>query len=159
MVVMSIDGLFRRSKESKDIQPLRDDSIGFPMGPPSRVSDDLWQMAYDQLDNEDQRVLSQHRPSSKTTDRSQEPQTTVCITDLIDIIKAQYKDLDAEADGKARSSLKNILAAALSFQDASVDIVGYDPHSHAAIAWEMVSVGLKVWSYFRFVYRQYIAPS
>lgn len=145
MVTMSIHGLFRRSKESKDVQPLRDDSIGFPMGLPSRVSDDLWQMAYDQLDNEDQRVLSRDRIlSAKATDRPQEPQTTVCIAELIDIIKAQYKDLAAEADGKARSSLINILAAALSFRDASVVNLAYDPNAYATSAWAMVSAGLTV---------------
>ncbi|XRM40201.1 hypothetical protein ABZX51_003521 [Aspergillus tubingensis] len=145
MVTMSIHGLFRRSKESKDVQPLRDDSIGFPMGLPSRVSDDLWQMAYDQLDNEDQRVLSRDRIlSAKATDRPQEPQTTVCIAELIDIIKAQYKDLAAEADGKARSSLINILAAALSFRDASVVNLAYDPNAYATSAWAMVSAGLTI---------------
>lgn len=115
---------------------------------------DLWQTAYDQLDQKEQQTLSTEaiytQPESNKNGCSQ---TELMIEKVIERTKQQYKHYQngglkiRRSTGKyigLRKLSRNIIDAALSFKDIIGAVVAYDPTHHAASAWAVVSLGLTV---------------
>ncbi|KAE8397387.1 hypothetical protein BDV37DRAFT_289476 [Aspergillus pseudonomiae] len=93
---------------------------------------DLWQTAYDQLDEEDQRVLSNVQVTANFD----------LVGEVIHLTTEQYEQYQQKATGKLRASSKKIINAILSFKDIIGAVAAFDPTQHAASVWAIVSLGL-----------------
>ncbi|THC92390.1 hypothetical protein EYZ11_008136 [Aspergillus tanneri] len=116
------------------------------------IPQDLWQAAYNQLEEEEQAILSKIRvpapPNGEDEDCSQ---TKAVIDEVIQITKEQYKDYQqgglkirrpTGGDINLRQLSRKIISAAWSFKDAISAVAAFDPTSHAASAWAVVLFGL-----------------
>ncbi|KAA8642420.1 uncharacterized protein ATNIH1004_011364 [Aspergillus tanneri] len=132
-------------KESKEKSPP-------PPSPPSTIQttqsiepfkpQDLWQTAYDQLDEEKRRILSTVRVTANPIDKESRTRTEVLISEVIRLTKEQYEEFQQNGNGKFRTSSRKIINAALSFKDIIAVVAAFDPTQHAASAWAIVSLGL-----------------
>jgi hypothetical protein len=105
---------------------------------------DLWTTAYDQLEDEEQRILSSLRSPTNLDDEGNHSQTNALISDVIRLTEEQYEKHQQNANGKFRASCQRIINAALSFKDIISAVAAFDPTQHAASAWTIVSLGLTV---------------
>jgi hypothetical protein len=105
---------------------------------------DLWGTAYDQLDDEEQRILSTVRSPTNLGDEGNHSQTDVLVGEVIRLTEEQYEEYQQKASGKLRVSCRKIINAALSFKDVISAVAAFDPTQHAASAWAIVSLGLTV---------------
>ncbi|KAK5696319.1 hypothetical protein LTS12_028582, partial [Elasticomyces elasticus] len=116
---------------------------------------DLWQIAYESLSNEDQQDLSADQLSSQSTqtiDNRKDAKTLEKLEEVIQLTEQQYEDYQkgglkitrgsGKDDINIRDIMHKILDAALSFKNVISAIAAFDPTSHAASAWAIVSVGL-----------------
>jgi hypothetical protein len=106
--------------------------------------DDLWLAAYNQLGDKERRVLSTIQLSTTLTDGEKPPQTTLFISEVIQLTEKQYESFQQGVDGRFRESSQKIINAALSFKDIIGAVAASDPTQHAASAWAIVSLGLTV---------------
>jgi hypothetical protein len=120
----------------------------------SRSPKDLWQSAFDQLDQNEQDVLLQ-RNISTTSNKDDENhlRTTRLINEVIKLTKERYEEYQQGGikirrltgeDIDLRKMSRKIIDAALSFKDIINAGVAFDPTGHAASAWAVVSLGLTV---------------
>ncbi|KAF7585316.1 hypothetical protein BBP40_011246 [Aspergillus hancockii] len=103
---------------------------------------DLWQTAYDELDEEDRKVLSDTQVPANFVD--QKNQSREFISEVIHLTAEQYEQYQQRATGKLRESSRKIINAALSFKDIIGAVAAFDPTQHAASAWAIVSLGLTI---------------
>ncbi|RAL04144.1 NACHT and WD40 domain protein [Aspergillus ibericus CBS 121593] len=103
---------------------------------------DLWQAAYNQLDNCQQNILSIKEISITPGDEKKH------FKDLIDQVvtttKEGYEKYHQTADQTFRKTSRKILDAALSFKDIIGAVAALDPTQHAASVWNIVSLSLTV---------------
>lgn len=113
---------------------------------------DLWQAAYDQLDEAQKRILSTVKVSIKTNSNGT-PQATDVIDAVIELTKERYEEYQTRgqkirrsegADINLRKVSEKIINAALSFKDIITTLAAFDPTQHASSAWAIVSLGLTV---------------
>ncbi|KAB8238710.1 WD40-repeat-containing domain protein [Aspergillus alliaceus] len=105
---------------------------------------DLWSAAYNQLGDEERRILSTITIPRTPTERKNLPQTALLISEVIQLTEKQYQNHQQRADKRLRESFQKIINAALSFKDIVDAVVAFDPTYHAASAWAIVSLGLTV---------------
>jgi hypothetical protein len=105
---------------------------------------DLWQKAYDQLDEEERRVLSAIQVTVNLVNKENKAETRVLIDEVIHLTKEDYEEYQQKANGTFRTSSRKIINAALSFKDIIKAVAAFDPTQHAASAWAIVSLGLTV---------------
>ncbi|KAL4985441.1 NACHT and WD40 domain protein [Aspergillus falconensis] len=110
----------------------------------SSTPDDLWSAAYDQLSEEERKVLSTVQNSTTPTDPQNPPQTTLLVSEVIHLTEKQYENFQKRAYGRLRESAHKIINAALSFKDIIGAVAASDPTHHAASAWAIVSLGLTI---------------
>ncbi|KAL4977899.1 hypothetical protein BDW66DRAFT_149628 [Aspergillus desertorum] len=110
----------------------------------SVVPEDLWSAAYQQLGDEERRVLSTIRLSTTPNDKEDRRQTAVLINEVIQLTEKQCEDFQQRVDGRLRKCCEKIINAALSFKDIIGAVAASDPTSHAASAWAVVSLGLTI---------------
>jgi hypothetical protein len=115
----------------------------------SSTPEDLWSAAYDQLGDEERKVLSTVQNSTTPTDPENPPQTTLLISEVIHLTEKQYENFQQRADGRLRESAHKVINAALSFKDIIGAVAASDPTHHAASAWAIVSLGLTVYISFQ----------
>ncbi|KAJ6023890.1 hypothetical protein N7540_004687 [Penicillium herquei] len=115
------------------------------------LPDDLWQAAFERLDGKDQVILSRCPPATTSTDDTGHSQTTGVINDVIRLTEERYRENEQggikihKSNGEdidLRSASRKIINAALSFKDVISAVAAFDPTSHAANAWAVVSLGL-----------------
>ncbi|KAJ5618692.1 hypothetical protein N7528_006803 [Penicillium herquei] len=116
------------------------------------VPEDLWQAAFERLD-EKQRVILPRRfaPTSTSTNDNGDSKTAGVINDVIRVTEERYQEYQKggikihKSNGEdidLRSVSQKIINAALSFKDVISAVAAFDPTSHAANAWAVVSLGL-----------------
>ncbi|KAE8389594.1 NACHT and WD40 domain protein [Aspergillus alliaceus] len=103
---------------------------------------DLWQIAYDQLDEEKQRILLTVKVTANPIDKENRTRTEDLIGEVIHLTKEQYEKYQQNANQRIRTCFRNILNAVLSFKDIIGTAATLDPTQHAASAWAIVSLGL-----------------
>ncbi|KAB8238953.1 YVTN repeat-like/Quino protein amine dehydrogenase [Aspergillus alliaceus] len=103
---------------------------------------DLWQIAYDQLDEEKQRILLTVKVTANPIDKENRTRTEDLIGEVIHLTKEQYEKYQQNANQRTRTCFRNILNAVLSFKDIIGTAATLDPTQHAASAWAIVSLGL-----------------
>ncbi|KAJ5772399.1 NACHT and WD40 domain protein [Penicillium odoratum] len=101
---------------------------------------DLWQAAYEQLDETQQHILSTEQVSSESDDRGDNPRDL--IDEVIQTTKEEYEKYHQTSHGKFKQTSHKIVNAALSFNDIVGSTAALDPTQHAASAWAIVSLGL-----------------
>lgn len=114
---------------------------------------DLWQAAYDQLDEGEQRILSTNQPPVQLNMRNRS-KTLDMVDTVIRVSEEQYKEYQigglkirlgpGEKHINLRDITQKILTAALCFKDVFGAIVQSDPTGHASSAWAVISLGLTV---------------
>ncbi|GMG17252.1 unnamed protein product [Aspergillus oryzae] len=110
---------------------------------------DLWQTAYDQLDEEKRRILSTPKDTAGPNDKENRIRIEDLIGQVILLTKEQYEEYQRNADGKSRKYSRNIIDAALSTKDIIGAVATFDPTQHAASAWAIVSLGLTMTKNYR----------
>ena len=117
------------------------------------MQEDLWQCAFDQLDQKDQSILrSEHDPATNSDENR--PQVIDEIEQVIEITKGNYEKYQERGGIKIsrstgevvdlRKLAKKIIDAALDFQTVISKGVACDATGYAASAWAVVSLGLTV---------------
>ncbi|KAL4744344.1 hypothetical protein BDW72DRAFT_188744 [Aspergillus terricola var. indicus] len=104
----------------------------------------LWSAAYDQLSDEEQRVLSTIPLSTRSNDKEEPPRITLLIDEVIQLTEKHYENFQQKVDGRLRESSRKIINAVLSFKDIISAVATFDPTHHAASAWAIVSLGLTI---------------
>jgi hypothetical protein len=115
---------------------------------------DLWQVAFDQLDKKEQEILLQENGSAPTNQNGgNHSRTTDLIDEVIRETKEQYEEYmlggikirrSTGEEIDLRKVSRKIIDAALSFKEVISAAVACDPTGHAASAWAVVSLGLTV---------------
>jgi hypothetical protein len=105
---------------------------------------DLWKTAYEQMNDEEQRILSTARNPTSSDEEGIHTPTNAMISEIIQLTEDQYEKYQQKANRKLRASCQNIINAALSFKDIISAVAAFDPTQHAASAWAIVSLGLTV---------------
>lgn len=108
------------------------------------IPQDLWQIAYDQLEEEKRKILSKIEVTGNSIGKENQFQTEILIGEVIRLTKERYEEFRQNANGKIRTSSRKIINAALSFNDIIRAVAAFDPTQHAASAWTIVSLGLTV---------------
>jgi hypothetical protein len=129
-------------------------SVTQPRSEDSRSPKDLWQSAFDQLDQDEQDVLLQRNISTSSNKNDENNlRTAQLINEVIKITKERYEGYQQggikirRSTGEEidlRKTSQKIIDAALSFKDIINAGVAFDPTGHAASAWAVVSLGLTV---------------
>ena len=105
---------------------------------------DLWTIAFDKLDAEQQAILSEIKPQTKSRDQQGPIDTKNVVDEVVDLTTERYRQFQIKASGRFHKSSRKILDAALSFKEVIGAAAGLDPTQHAASVWAMVSLGLTV---------------
>jgi hypothetical protein len=105
---------------------------------------DFWKTAYDQLDDEERRILSTSPISTNLEDVGNRSQTHVLISEVIRLTEEQYENYQRKANENLRASCQKIINAALSFKNLISTTTAFNPNQHVASAWAIVSLGLTV---------------
>ncbi|CAG8112978.1 unnamed protein product [Penicillium olsonii] len=103
---------------------------------------DLWTIAFDKLDAEQQAILSEVKPQTKSRDQQCPIETKNVVDEVVDLTTERYRQFQIKASGRFHKSSRRILDAALSFKEVIGAAAGLDPTQHAASVWAMVSLGL-----------------
>ena len=103
---------------------------------------DLWQTAYGQLDEKQQQILSRTQSSSGSEDKK--AGSRELIDEILQVTKQQYEAYQQKSDRTLRKTSRKIIDALLSYKEIISAVAGLDPTQHAASAWAVVSLGLKV---------------
>ncbi|KAJ6024792.1 hypothetical protein N7540_005589 [Penicillium herquei] len=103
---------------------------------------DLWQTAYDRLDETQQQILlrtesSPHSDNKKTGSRQ-------LIDEIIQVTKQQYEGYQQKSDKTFRKASRKIIDSLLSYSEIISAVSGLDPTQHAASAWAVVTLVLKI---------------
>ncbi|KAJ5712977.1 uncharacterized protein N7483_010158 [Penicillium malachiteum] len=111
-------------------------------GPAFTIHDenDLWETAYRSLKHEERSILDAIRNENASA-----MAISAVLEDIITTIETQFEIREKRNDtSKIRKAAKHILDIACSTQSSVASIAAADPISHAATAWAIVSLGLKV---------------
>ncbi|KAL4756008.1 uncharacterized protein BDW70DRAFT_166876 [Aspergillus foveolatus] len=119
-------------------------SIQLNLSTQSLTPKNLWSAAYDQLCDEERKVLSTVQNSTTLNDLENPPPIATLISKVIHLTEKQYKDFQQRADRRLRESSHKVINAALSFKDIIGTVAASDPTHHAASAWAIVSLGLTI---------------
>lgn len=103
---------------------------------------DLWQAAYDQLNDEQRQKLSSIQSSSDSNDKK--ASSKELIDEIIQVTEQKYEAYQQKSDGKFRKTSRKIIDAVLSYKEIISAAAGLDPTQHAASAWAVVSLVLTV---------------
>jgi hypothetical protein len=103
---------------------------------------DLWQAAYDQLDEKQQQILLRTQSSPESEEKK--AGSRELIDEIIHVTKLQYEAYQQKSDNTLRKTSRKIIDALLSYRDIISTVAGLDPTQHVASAWAVVSLGLKV---------------
>ena len=103
---------------------------------------DLWEDAYKQLDKEQQQILLRTTNSPMSMDKK--AGLKELINGIIKTTKEEYDLHRQKSDNTLRNTSRKIINTLLSYEEYISAAVGLDPTKHAASAWEVVSLGLKV---------------
>jgi hypothetical protein len=103
---------------------------------------DLWQTAYDQLDETQQQSLLRTQSSPESKDKN--ARSRMLIDEIIQVTERQYEAYQQKSDKTLRKASRKIIDALLSYREIICTVAGLDPTQHAASAWAVVSLGLKV---------------
>jgi hypothetical protein len=103
---------------------------------------DLWQTAYDQLDEKQQQILLLTQSSPESEDKK--AGSRVLIDEIIQLTERKYEAYQQKSDKTLRKASRKIIDALLSYKEIISMVAGLDPTQHAASAWAVVSLGLKV---------------
>ncbi|GCB21817.1 vegetative incompatibility protein HET-E-1 [Aspergillus awamori] len=130
--------------DEKDITDTQSSTYSQPAPQPDRSTQifqpqDLWEAAYNQLDERQRHILSTIQIPSDS-DKGTDPRGI--IGEVIEITKEQYEKYRQTGDGRTRRSSQKIINAALSYKDIISAVAALDPTQHAASAWTIVSLGL-----------------
>ena len=114
---------------------------------------DLWQAAYGQLEEKEQRILSANQSTAQLHMRNHS-KTLDMVDTVIRVSAEQYKEYQigglkiklgpGEKYINLRDISQKILTAALCFKDVFSAIAQSDPTGHASSAWAVISLGLTV---------------
>lgn len=114
---------------------------------------DLWQTAYDQLDENERRILSANQSTVQLNMRNHS-KTLDMVDMVIRVSEEQYKEYQiggvkmrlgpGEKHINLRDIAQKILTAALSFKDVISATIALDPTGHSSSAWAVISLGLTV---------------
>ncbi|KAJ5671269.1 hypothetical protein N7507_000396 [Penicillium longicatenatum] len=103
---------------------------------------DLWQAAYDQLDDKQRQGLLNIQISSESKDKKANWRDV--IHDITQVTEQRYEAYKHESDGTIRRISRRIIDAVLSYEEIISAVAGLDPTQHAASAWAVVSLVLKI---------------
>ncbi|KAJ6153876.1 hypothetical protein N7485_012245 [Penicillium canescens] len=113
---------------------------------------DLWQAAFDKLDQKEQHILQPNNGRASTNGQKDELRTKDVIDKVIESTKQEYKEYQERGGIKIKRSVGEaidlrqlswkIINAALSFKEIIGVGAACDPTGHAASAWTIVSLGL-----------------
>ncbi|KAJ6063670.1 hypothetical protein N7499_012350 [Penicillium canescens] len=103
---------------------------------------DLWQAAYDQLDEKQQQILL--RTQSSPESKEKKAGSRELIDEIIHVTKVQYEAYQQKSDNTLRRTSRKIIDALLSYKEIIGAVAGLDSTQHAASAWAVVSLGLKI---------------
>ncbi|KAJ5611660.1 hypothetical protein N7528_008765 [Penicillium herquei] len=112
---------------------------------------DLWQCAFEQLEQKERDELKLHSKSSSDEQIRDDTHPNNMVEQVIETTKDIYEDYQktgglriktSTGDVDLRKVAGKIINAALSAQDLISKGVGCDPTGHAAIAWAVISLGL-----------------
>ncbi|GKZ85256.1 hypothetical protein AnigIFM56816_011022 [Aspergillus niger] len=101
---------------------------------------DLWQAAYNQLDETQRYILSINKKPIITGDENNLLKNS--IDQVIQATEEEYKKYHLTADKNFHKASRKIVNAALSFKDIVGAVAALDPTQHAASVWNIVSLGL-----------------
>ncbi|KKK19917.1 hypothetical protein AOCH_002525 [Aspergillus ochraceoroseus] len=101
---------------------------------------DLWQAAYNQLDEMQRQILSINKKLIKPGDENNTLKNL--IDQVIQTITEEYKKYHLTVDGNFRKASWKIVNAALSFKDIIGAVSALDPTQHAASVWNIILLGL-----------------
>lgn len=101
---------------------------------------DLWQTAFNQLDDKQQQILLRAQPEPK----DQKVGSSELIKDIIQVTTRQYEEYQQKSDKTVRKASRKIIDALLSYSDFISAAAGLDSTQHAASAWAVVSLSLRV---------------
>ncbi|KAH8429200.1 uncharacterized protein LDX57_006869 [Aspergillus melleus] len=112
-----------------------------------RDSSNLWQVAYESLDQDERSQLDSIRhgvpEEHRDNQHSEDPFISIWLQDTIRTIETQFEVRKAKEDtSRVRRAAKGILDTACSMQSVVGSIAAADPSGHAASAWAVVSLGL-----------------
>jgi hypothetical protein len=103
---------------------------------------DLWQTAYDQLDEKQQQILLRTQSSSELKDKK--AGSRELVDEIIHVTKLQYEAYQQKSDTTLRKTSRKIIDALLSYKDFINAVAVLDLTHHAASAWAVVLFGLEV---------------
>ncbi|KAJ5718775.1 hypothetical protein N7488_004421 [Penicillium malachiteum] len=103
---------------------------------------DLWQTAYDRLDKKQQQILL--RTESSLQSKNKTSGLTQLIDEIIQVTKQQYEAYQQKSDKTLRKVSRKIIDALLSYSEIISAVAGLDPTQHAASAWAVLSLSLKI---------------
>nr|XP_001401751.2 NACHT and WD40 domain protein [Aspergillus niger CBS 513.88] len=113
----------------------------------------LWQEAYDTLDEKQRQYMKPVREHEQSSDNHENADTNhvyKTLDEVIQTVKAQYQiRMSKREDSKLRDAANKILTATLSCKDIISAIVALDPTGHASSAWTVVSLGLTMTQNYR----------
>jgi hypothetical protein len=105
---------------------------------------DLWQAAYDRLDESERHVLLTTQVTAQPNSEENHPRMEIIIDGVIRKTEELYKEYQQGEDSQFRKPSQKIINAAWSFKDIIGAVAASDPTHHAASAWAIVSLGLTV---------------
>ncbi|KAJ5633164.1 hypothetical protein N7490_009503 [Penicillium lividum] len=103
---------------------------------------DLWQAAYDQLDETQQQILSSTQAPFESKDKK--ASSRELIDEIVSVTKQQYEAYQQKSDKTLRKSSWKIINALLSYKETISAIAGIDPTQHVAGAWAIVLLALEI---------------
>ncbi|OJJ29741.1 hypothetical protein ASPWEDRAFT_32979 [Aspergillus wentii DTO 134E9] len=114
---------------------------------------DLWQAAYDQLEEDKRLILEIGHPDINVSneDDAASSKLEVILGGVIETVQKQHeiRELKRENSTQVRKHAGTILNAAFILQDSISKVVGCDPTGHASTAWAVVSLGLMMTQNYR----------
>ncbi|KAJ5503990.1 hypothetical protein N7463_006864 [Penicillium fimorum] len=102
---------------------------------------DLWQTAYDQLDEKQQQILLRTQSSPESKDNK--TASRELIDEIIHATKLQYEAYQQKSDNTLRKTSRKIIDALLSYKEIISAVARLDPTQHVASAWAVVLLGLE----------------
>ncbi|OJJ71136.1 hypothetical protein ASPBRDRAFT_30878 [Aspergillus brasiliensis CBS 101740] len=112
----------------------------------------LWQEAYNALDEKQRQNMNPVEVHEQSSDNHDVDSNPVCkrLDEVIQTVKAQYEiRMSKRGDSQLRDAASKILAATLSYKEIISAIVVFDPTGHASSAWTVVSLGLTMTQNYR----------
>lgn len=107
----------------------------------------IWQAAFDQLDEKQKRNLMTNKSTSDTSGNDEAPTSDIesVLDTVIDTVKKQHEIRRLKREDRwLGDGPQKVLSAVLALQANISAVVACDPTGHASSAWTVVSLGLTV---------------